>query len=94
MIFCTARPVFQSKTVFDRKDDPAVRFEMSGNDLQEIYIRSTALNISLSIFKYTDQRDVIILFGKIFLNILKVAHKNLKIIKVLMSVGIDQASLA
>ena len=94
MIFCTARPVFQSKTVFDRKDDLAVRFEMSGNDLQEIYIRSTALNISLSIFKYTDQRDVIILFGKIFLNILKVAHKDLKIIKVLMSVGIDQASLA
>ena len=85
MIFCTARPVFQSKTVFDRKDDLAVRFEMSGN---------TALNISLSIFKYTDQRDLIILFGKIFLNILKVAHKNLKIIKVLMSVGIDQASLA
>ena len=46
------------------------------------------------IYATQDQRDVIILFGKIFLNILKVAHKNLKIIKVLMSVGIDQASLA
>ena len=92
MILCTACPVFQTKTVFDCKDDLSVRLEMPGNDLQKIHIRCITLDISLSILKHANKCDIIIFFCEILLNILEISHENLEIIKSLMSVGIDQTS--
>ena len=94
MILGASCPVFESKTILDRKNDLTTWFQMFRNDLEEINIWSITLDISLSIFKNTDQCDVIILFGKVFLDILKIPHEDLKVAKILVSVGIDQASFA
>ena len=92
MILRAACPVFQTKTVFNGKNDLSVRFQMTGNGFQEIHIRSLALNIVFPILKNADQSNVIILLRQRRLDLLKIPHKYCEIFTVLMSPGIDLTS--
>ena len=92
VILCTASPVFQSKTVFDGKNDLSARFQMTGNGFQKIHIRGVALNIVFPILKNADQSNVIILLRQRRLDLLKISHKYCEIFAVLMSPGIDLTS--
>ena len=93
MILCTSGPVFQAQTVLNSKDDPSVRFQMSGNDLQEIHIWIFALNIGLPILEHTDQGNIIVFLCEIFLDLLEIPHQDLKILLISVAVGIDTAAL-
>jgi len=94
MIFRTSCPVLQPQTIFNCKNDLTIRFQMSGYDLKEIHIRSLTLYIGFSIFKHTDQCNIIIFFGKRLLDFLKIPHKDLQIVTVSVSPCIDLASLS
>ena len=93
MILCASGPVFQTQTVLNSKDDPSVRFQMSGNDLQKIHIWIFALNISLPVLEHTDQGNIIVFLCEIFLDLLEISHQDLKILLVSVAVGIDTAAL-
>ena len=93
MIFRTSGPVFQSQSVLDGQNNLSIRFQMSGYDLKKIHIWVLTLDIRFPILKHTDQGNIIIFFCQILLYLLKVSHKNPKVILILMSVCIDLASL-
>ena len=92
MIFRTSCPVFQAQTVLNGKNDLSVRFQMCGNDLQEIHIRSLTLNVGFPVFKYPDQGNIIIFFCQILLNLLEVSHQDLQVFLISVAVSIDLTS--
>ena len=63
------------------------------HDLKEIFIGCFRMNIGISILKYPDQTDQIIVTIKRRFYIIKVSDINLYIIPVLIPVSIDHAPL-
>ena len=93
MVFCTSSPVLQTKTVLNGDHDLPVWLQMLSDNLQEIHIRILALDIGLSIFKYTDQSNIIVFLCQFLLHILKISHKNLQLLTVSVSPRIDLTAL-
>ena len=67
---------------------------MAQNDPQEVIIGRFAADIAFSIFKDPNQADIIKIMGQFRLNILEVSHMNRHIIRILMTVGIDQTAFS
>ena len=73
MVLLAACPIFQSQFIFYGYGNMTALFSVFSDNAQEIFIRRIGCNISLSVFKDTDQADIIIIAGKIRLDILKIS---------------------
>ena len=93
MVFLAAGKIFQAILIFNRNNDSTAFTQMRKQNLQKIFIRCIAANIALTILKYTNQTNIIIILGQIRLNVLKIAHMNRYILTFTMSISVDQTSL-
>ena len=66
---------------------------MRQKNVEEIMIRRLSTDITLSVFKHTDQADVVIILRQLRLNVLKISHMDRDIVTFAMPVGIDETAL-
>ena len=93
MILLTACEIFQPIFIFNRNDKSAALRQMWQKNVEEILIRCLSTDITLSVFKYTDQADVVIILRQLRLNVLKISHMNCNIVTFAVPVGIDETAL-
>ena len=93
MILPAACKVFHPVFIFNGDNDPAPFSQMCLQDSQKVFIGRVSANVSLSIFKYADQTNIIKVRGQPRLNICKIAHMNHHIFTFPVTIRVNQTAL-
>ena len=92
VVFSGTGKILHPQTVFDRNDDTAVLFGMLTEDLHKPAMRFVVMDIAAGIFQHADQKDIVIIGIQRRFDIFKIAHHDGHIVRIFMTVGIDQTA--
>ena len=94
MILFTARKIFQSQTVLDRDHNAAGRRfpKVCGNAAELLAERVLRLDITASVLEYADQKDIVIIAGKVRFDIFEITDHDLYVPAVFVAVRVDHGA--
>ena len=93
MILLASRPVLHPHLVLNGDDQISARLHMLQVDFQKILKGRFRRDIALPVFKHPDQEHIIIVTGKIRLDIREIPHMNRHVVPLPVSDGVDGAAL-